>query len=259
MSRSHSLPNEMVFSPPDAKKLEEAGAVYAVRNYCGNGLVARFKRRRFSKALKMAKNCRSARVIDMGCCDGVLIPTLAAHFEQVVAIDYNSVFVERCKRLTSGLGLENVTCLCNKDVDFDAIREQIGPDYGLMFTLETLEHVGRQPGMWESKREFLINCFRLLDPAPQSRIIVSVPKMVGWGFMLKHGVQWFRGVKDDQMPLLDFLRSGLLKNTDNLESRWDGGHVGFNHLKLEAMMRQSFKIWNTVEDPFSAIYEIGRI
>lgn len=249
---------ELSFQLPDAAALRQAGATYAISNYQGSGWLPRFKRHRFNLALQMSNPAEREQVIDMGCCDGVLLPTLSAHFKHVVAVDHHPEFVKRSRTLVDALGIKNVTTICNQNTPPLALREQIGPNCRLMFLLETLEHVGELPDLWGSKARFLDECFELLDQSQESRIIASVPKMTGLGFAAKHVVQMLRGVQDDRMPLKDFLRSSLLGNTDNLESRWNGGHVGFNHIKLEDMLSQHFKICAKKENPFSAFYEIGR-
>lgn len=253
-----SKPQTIPFVLPTPEVLKKAKAKYAIRNYGSNGLSQKFKRRRFLTALELAGQPRGHGVIDMGCCDGILLPSLAPHFKKVVGIDYHPTFAERSRLLAEASGLCNVSIVCNQEKKTAEIRDEIGGGFQLMFLLETLEHVGQQPNMWGTKKTFLDECFELLDPSVDSRIIASVPKMVGLGFMVKHVIQMARGVRDDHMPILDVVRSGFLKNTDNLEERWNGGHVGFNHLKLEALLSQHFKIANKVENPFSSFYEIRR-
>ena len=126
-----------------------------------------------------------------------------------------------------------------------------------MWLLETLEHIGRQPDMWESKSQFLESCFELLDD--DGHIVITVPKMVGLGFLVKYIIQnVFLRVKHDRMEFSNLLKSVFLKNTDALESRWNGGHVGFNHLKLDKVLAKNFKIVRRQETLISCLYLVRR-
>jgi len=40
----------------------------------------------------------------------------------------------------------------------------------------------------------------------------------------------------------DLLRAGLLNDTTELEKRWHGYHLGFNHRKLEPLIRKEFDV-----------------
>jgi len=51
------------------------------------------------------------RVIDMGCADGLLLPSLAKAYGHVMAIDVNEDFVARSQRLIQSVKLENVQAL----------------------------------------------------------------------------------------------------------------------------------------------------
>jgi len=125
-----------------------------------------------------------------------------------------------------------------------------------MFLLETLEHVGKQPDIWASKVAFLRDCFSLLGP--NGRIIVTVPKMVGGILLFKNLVQRCLGRGYDAMPLRDLLRSSFLKDTDRLEPLWNGGHVGFNHLKLDAHLQKHFTVHHRSESLISVFYVLGQ-
>src|SRR5438552_1810268 len=154
------------FILPDRKIVEEAAGEahsYAIKNYYGNGPIAYAKRRRFQHALNLASGIPAQNVIDMGTGDGVLLPTLAHNYEQVVGVDANEHHIEQSERLVRYLKLDNVELVCLRGLSFAELRQRVGSNFQLMLLLETLEHVGSQPNMWDSKMAFLRNCFSLLE------------------------------------------------------------------------------------------------
>jgi 2-polyprenyl-3-methyl-5-hydroxy-6-metoxy-1,4-benzoquinol methylase len=248
----------MRFILPDRKIVEEAAGEahsYAIKNYYGSGPIAYAKRRRFQRALNLASAIPAKNVIDMGTGDGVLLPTLAQNYERTVGLDVNQHHIDQSQRLIQYLQLDNVELICLRDLSFDELRQQIGSNFQLMFLLETLEHVGSQPNMWDSKMAFLRDCFSLLKP--DGRIIVTVPKMVGVIMLFKNLVQRCVGRGYDEMTVRQLLRSSFFKDTDQLEPLWIGGHVGFSHLKLDAHLRKNFVVHHRSESLISVFYILG--
>ena len=245
------LPNRIAF-----EQAARGASSYAITNYYGRGPIAWAKRRRFQRALNLASRIPAQKVIDMGTGDGVLLPTLAQNYQRVVGLDTNEHYISQSQSLIRYLTLNNVELICSRDRTFDELRQQIGPDCQLMFLLETLEHVGSQPDIWGSKMSFLKDCFSLLQE--DGRIIVTVPKMIGVVMLIKNLLQ--RSLKRgyDQMTFRQLVRSSLLKNTDELEPLWAGGHVGFNHLKLDTHLRNHFAIQYRSESWISVFYILGR-
>jgi 2-polyprenyl-3-methyl-5-hydroxy-6-metoxy-1,4-benzoquinol methylase len=251
--------SQIRFILPDRKIVEEAAAEahsYAIKNYYGNGPIVYAKRRRFQRALNLANAIPAQNVIDMGTGDGVLLPTLANSYERVVAVDTNRHHIDQSQRLVRYLKLDNVELFCLGDFSFAELHGRIGPKFQLMFLLETLEHVGSQPNMWNSKMDFLRNCFSLLER--EGRIIVTVPKMVGLIMLFKNLLQRCLRRGYDTMSTRQLLRSSFFKNTDELEPLWTGGHVGFNHLKLDVHLRKQFVVHHRSESLISVFYVLGR-
>jgi 2-polyprenyl-3-methyl-5-hydroxy-6-metoxy-1,4-benzoquinol methylase len=247
------------FVLPDRSLIESAARhqrTYGLKNYYGKGPVARAKRKRFERSLALGAECEARRVIDMGAADGMLLPSLSSAYEHVAAVDVQPKFADRSQRLVDALGLANVTVTCNENLTFEQLRERIGPGYGLMFLLETMEHVGSQPDMWGSKMAFLHDCFSLLEK--EGRIVVSVPKMVGMIILFKNVVQRIFRLGPDKLTFPQVLRSAFLKDTDDLEPLWDGHHVGFNHLKFDLHLERNFVIHRRQESLISVFYVLGR-
>lgn len=249
------------FVLPDLKAVERSvrdgnSYSYAIYNYYGRGPIASARRRRFRQALALGLSVQADRVIDMGCADGILLPSLANAYGHVVAIDVNDEFVTQSQCLVQTLKLENVQTLCSAGLSIDDVRRRIGSGYRLMLLLETLEHVGQQPDMWASKMSFLRDCFSLLEPDGQ--IVVSVPKMVGSIVLFKNLLQRALRLGHDQLTWRQLLRSAIWKDTDELEPLWNGDHVGFNHLKLDHHLQQSFVVHERIESVISVFYRVGR-
>ena len=251
---------EPEFILPDRSLVEDAamGAQsYAIFNYYGKGLIAAVKRRRFQRALALGATVHAHRVIDMGCADGILLPSLAQYYDHVAAVDIDQDFVTRSERLVRAIGLNNVRVYCNADLGVDQLREHLGGGYQMMYLLETLEHIGNLPDIWASKIAFLNDCFALIESG--GRIVISVPKMVGMIILLKNLVQRIFGLGHDSLTWRQLLRSAFLKNTDDLEPLWEGHHEGFNHLKLERHLERSFQIHERRESLVSVFYLLGRV
>ena len=244
------------FHLPDREIVEEAAREahsYAIKNYYGNGPIAHAKRQRFQQALNIARTS-AQNVIDMGTGDGVLLP-IAHNYERVVGVDVNQHHIDQSQRLARYLELGNVELICLRGASFDEFRQRVRSNFQLMFLLETLEHVGSQPNMWDSKMAFLRDCFSLLEQ--NGRALVTVPKMVGMIMLFKNLVERSLGRGHDTMSIRQLLRSSFLKDTNELEPLWTGGHVGFNHLKLDVHLRKHFTVHHRSESLISVFYVFG--
>jgi 2-polyprenyl-3-methyl-5-hydroxy-6-metoxy-1,4-benzoquinol methylase len=196
-------------------------------------------------------------VIDFGCADGILLPSLSKHFPHVLAVDNNPNYVDQSRNIVDALGLKNVSLICNADLSFAALRESVPQaDYGVAFLLETLEHVGDVRRLYQSKMDFLANIFSLLEH--DGIVVISVPKMVGYGFLLKYVTQIALRLPTEKMRLRELYRSAVLGDTEELERRWSGTHIGFSHLKLETHLKRCFHILHRTETLISAFYVVQR-
>jgi len=218
---------------------------YSHYNYLRPGLVSKVKRRRLEVALEMARPWFGrAAALDIGCADGILLPSLAKHFPHVTAIDLAPDYVQLATNLASKLGLTNVETVCNRDMSFDDLRRRLsgsGRQYGVAFLLETLEHIGTSPAtMYQDKLAFLDECFSLLRP--DGMIVISVPKMVGVAFLLKYAVQTSLRMHKEPVSFKEGMRAGLFKDASLLEPRWAGGHVGFDDAKLGRLLSEKYNV-----------------
>jgi 2-polyprenyl-3-methyl-5-hydroxy-6-metoxy-1,4-benzoquinol methylase len=239
---------------------------YAHYNYLRPGPIAALKRRRFDIALSLAKPWfYKTGAIDFGCADGVLLPSLARYFTRVAAIDHDPRVIPIAKQVVEESHLESVDVINSQNMPFPALRARLlGPrgerEYGVMFLLETLEHVGPDApadmDCYAYRAQFVQALFTLL--APPARIIISIPRMTGLGFLTRYVTQNTLGLAHEHIPVADVLRAGILGDTRALESQWTGGHLGFNERKLERELRKAFNIIDERRLPFSLMYTIER-
>ena len=250
------LPPREIFS--SACDESPGSSRYSLRNYYDRTPIGWARRRRLERSLHLAlgSNRFGRKCIDMGCADGILLPTLSKHFDEVVGVDRSRRSVDISTSIVNRLGLKNVSLFCNRELSTEEIRRRIGDGFKIMFLLETLEHVGDQPHRWEKMMAFLHECFSLLEP--DGRIVISVPKMVGAVVIFKELLQRFTG-RLDRPPLTfrQLLRSGFLRNTDELEVCWRG-HVGFNHLRLDGYLADHFNVVHRSESLISVFCVIDR-
>ena len=230
---------------------------YGQFNYLRPGLIPRLKRHRFEVALRLARpHFGRGPAIDFGCADGVLIPSLAKLFPSVTAFDTDEDVLRPARALVQALGLCNVRVVNNREMSPDEMRAMAGEPARVLFLLETLEHVGDRTRLYPSKLEFLEELFSLLEP--DGVIVISVPKMVGLPFLLKYGVQSALRLPHERQSVRQLLRSGLLKDTEELERQWDGKHNGFNNAKLARSLEGSFDVLAKRDMLFSEFFVLRR-
>ena len=89
-------------------------------------------------------------------------------------------------------------------------------------------------------------------------IIVSVPTMVGIPFLIQRLALAATGSIREPLSWRELLRAGVLRDTTSLEAKWDGDHLGFNHLRLEQALRTRFRIARRSNLGFQMMYEVAR-
>jgi 2-polyprenyl-3-methyl-5-hydroxy-6-metoxy-1,4-benzoquinol methylase len=236
------LPDSRVFQESD-QGYRGAFRTYSHYNYLRPGFIPWLKRQRFETALRLAEPLfGQGTAVDFGCADGVLLPSLARAFPRAVGIDRDPGSTSVASAVVADLGLANIDVYCS-----DGWPDGIPPvdalphaPYRVMFLLETLEHVG-EPGNLEGiQRGFVAKLFPLLEPNGQ--IIVSVPRMVGSGFLAKYLARRILRIKGDAITWPEAVRAGLLHDTMDLAAQWSGSHEGFNDLALERALARDFRL-----------------
>ena len=239
-------------------KIDTKYKSYSEYNYLRPGVASVIKRRHFEKALELTK-CyfNKANVIDFGCADGPFIPSLSKYFNEVVAVDKLPGFIEIAAKLCKKMRLNNVHLICNKDLEFDVLRNNLtDKKYDILFFLEGMEHVGNRERMYESKNNFLKELAALIDD--NGIIVLSVPKMIGLSFFIQRIGLALLGLHREPISFIDFIKASFFYNTDTLEKKWNGEHLGFNHKKFEIHIKRDFNITKKIKMIFHVVYIINK-
>ena len=231
---------------------------YATYNYLRGGPVAHIKAAHFEVALREARPWfGSTPVIDFGCADGVMVPSLAHHFGEVLAIDHQQEFVDITQRVIDEAGLANASVLCNSGITMEELAERLRPRaYRVAFLLETLEHIADPRDLWASRVTFVEQVLDLLRD--DGIVIASVPTMVGPAFAVQRAALAAFGLEREPLSTRELL-GAVLGRTDALEARWKAwGHLGFNHRKLERALAQRLRIVAHRNLFFTQVYVLAR-
>jgi 2-polyprenyl-3-methyl-5-hydroxy-6-metoxy-1,4-benzoquinol methylase len=209
-------------------------------------------------ALTLTKDYfHKANAIDFGCADGVFLPSLSKHFDYVCAIDRNPKFLEIASTSVSRLGLTNVDLLCNDGLTIHDLKKRLSDrEYKVLYLLETLEHIGERESPYDSRIRFLEEMAALTSK--DGIIVVSVPNMVGIFFLIQRIGLALTGSLREPISLMNLLKASFLRDTSELEKQWNGGHLGFNHTRLERRMRDRFNVIRRRHLAFQVIYCLKR-
>lgn len=233
------------FRPPARAIYDELGGEYfgdtsyATYNYLRGGLADRVKTLHFDAALKYCdeNGLAGGSAVDMGCADGVFLPSLDQRFASVTGLDIRPAFVEGASAVIDRMGLSNTTVHCTAGMDWDAVIDLAGAGrHDVVFLLETLEHIGERERFYESKVDFLQQLARMLKPG--GRIVMSVPNMVGLSLLVQRAVLRLGRRYREPISTGDLLRGVVLRDVSKLEATWtNDDHLGFNHRVLERHLR----------------------
>lgn len=235
-------------------------ATYSHFNYLNPGIASYIRSRHFECALALAKDLfGTCGAIDFGCADGIFLPSLAANFKTVAAVDHDSAFVKVAKRIAGELDLENVDIIDNSELTAEQLSKQLkSKGYQVAFLLEVLEHVGRDGDVYGPKIELLHHIFDILDKP--GRVIISVPNMVGLSFLIQRIAFALLGFSREAISFKNLLKASFLYDTTELEKeKWHSKkHLGFNHLTLQKRMKEEFRIVKKRNLFFQTMFVITR-
>jgi 2-polyprenyl-3-methyl-5-hydroxy-6-metoxy-1,4-benzoquinol methylase len=231
---------------------------YSEYNYLTPGIGAYLRTLHFEHALRLtSRYFHRCNVIDLGCADGPFLPSLARYFDHVMGIDPVPVNVKLASAVAKQACLDNVSVFCNGGLTVQQTRKGIGDqEFGILYLLETLEHVGDKNDPWGSRVSFLEEVSDLA--APDGIIVVSVPNMVGLPFLTQRIGLALLGASREELSTPALLRASFLNDTGDLEKHWDRGHLGFNHRKLERRIRDKFDIVKKENIFWQVIYVLKR-
>ena len=251
------------FQPPPAELYATADteylpghATYADYNYLSGGPLAQIKAAHFEAALDLVSDLvGTTGAIDFGCADGVFLPTLDRSFDPVLGIDDDPAMIVQARRVADALGLQ-AELVASTGLSWEDLRERMDTArYGVVFLLETLEHIGTADDMVGSRIAFLHELFTIA--APGATIVLSVPNMVGLPFAIQRMGLAATGSNREPIAAGDLVRAVVLKDVDRLEPKWvRHSHLGFNHRKLERAMRRELDVVGKRDLIFSKVYAV---
>lgn len=230
---------------------------YSHYDYLQPNIASLIRTMHFEHALRLTKEYfYKANVIDFGCADGPFLPSLSKYFNSVVAIDKDRDFIKLATELINKMHLPNVNLICNDDLTFDTMKSKIHDHrYQILYLLETLEHIGDRANPWISRIDFVKDLFTLIDE--KGIVVLSVPNMVGIPFLLQRLGLFLLRQQREPISLIDILRASFFSDTNRLEKKWVGGHLGFNHKRLEKYLCKDFKIIKKLNTCFFITYVLA--
>lgn len=169
-------------------------------------------------AVKLIDPQPGQRILDYGCGDGHLMDLLNP--AEVVGFDPNANGDPRIVRELPSSLFDVITCC------------------------EVLEHVS----LGEANR-ILVNCQKLLKP--KGKLIVSVPLEVGPSSLLKNVVRYaVVRPRETNLTIANVLKIACYTPIERLDYG-DGyfGHMGFDYLEIERILRRHFTIKRRVFSP----------
>ncbi len=229
---------------------------YAEYNYLRPGITSYIKRKHLELALKKShKWFYITNAIEIGCADGVFIPSLSKYFTHVVAIDKNPHNIKISQSLVNTCCLNNVELFCNDGLTINEIRAKIAfRKYHVLYLLEVIEHVGDKANFYGSKISFLKEISTLIE-REEGIIVMTMPKMVGIPFLIQRIGLTLLGLHREPISMKNFFKAVFLNNADGLESLWEPQkHIGFNHLILEKCLKKEFSILEKKDLLFQIMY-----
>ncbi len=231
---------------------------YSEYNYLRPGIISYIKTLHFELALKLTREYfYECNVIDFGCADGPLLSSLSKYFNHVIGIDINRKFIKISSKLCGELCLNNVSLICNEGMEIADVKLKIqDKKYKIIYFLEVIEHIGNKKYFYESKIGFLKELFSLLDE--EGIIVISVPNMIGTAFLIQRiGLVLF-GLQREPISKADLFKVSLFKDTTELEKKWNGQHLGFNHERLENCLKKYFCVVKRKSSFFQIVYVIKK-
>lgn len=242
---------------------------YSDYNYLRPGISSYIKTRHLEASLKLTKDYfHKTGVIDFGCADGILLPSLSRYFTHVAGIERDAGFCDISIQLCKNLGLGNVGITSNAGLTIGDIKSRIGDNkYGILYLLEVLEHIGEQERLYESKVDFLNELFTLLED--NGLIVISVPRMIGMSFLVQRIGMLFTGIYPEPISFKNMIRASFFSDTSELEKTWMGGyydehgmwigrHLGFNEQKMQKYLEEAFTVVKKKKLPFTMMYVIKK-
>jgi len=214
--------------------LIENGSDYQRANYFSDNPVKNFLHIFPLRAIVSAiPKKKYHRILEIGCADGILLPTLSPHCEELYAIDIVSKFFKYIRRY-------NLPNLFLSKGDAQKMKYPSN-FFDLIFCLETLEHVPHpELAVKEIKRVMKKGGLG----------VISVPIELGPALLLKqigrillgYGLSYEGGY-----PLPELINAVLFKKPNTEYHREHLGHRGFDYRRIIRLLHENrlsiVKLW----------------
>jgi SAM-dependent methyltransferase len=187
------------------------------------------------------------RVVDVGCADGWFLKTAYQRglIRQGIGIDVDANMLAACRETFSGV--EGFTFLNPSEVPSTLFRT-----CDLVICTETLEHVS-------SPQEIIEQMFVLSRDG--ATVVVSVPIEIGPSVIAKQIGRFLSQKKSasygyEKYEFRDLLRAGVSWDTSEIQCSHNDpantmkGHKGFDYRKIDALIRNRFKVEHMEYSPF---------
>lgn len=157
-------------------------------------------------------------VIEIGCGEGYLMPTLSKYFDKVVGVDASERMTNSARR---NFQFPNVAYLLD-DIITPQCADLLVERYNWVICLEVLEHI-RQ---WDTALHNMISLLR-----PEGRILLSMPVEVGLPLLVKEiGRILFYG-KGSGWKSRHFIRK-LFNSKSSIPREDYGSYMGFDYREV---------------------------
>ena len=127
----------------------------------------------------------------------------------MLGIDDDPAMIAHARRVADALGLQ-AEIVANTGMSWGELRERVDTArYGVMFLLETLEHIGTANDMVGSRIAFLHELFTIA--APGATIVISSTNMVGLPFAIQRVGLAATGSTREPIAARDLVRAVVLQ------------------------------------------------
>lgn len=240
-----------------------AAGEYSRKQLRGGGLMEWSHRRRFARAVRLARPYAGRSLLDYGCGDGTLLAFLAEDFPRAVGAEIDPRLARDCAERFRHLS--NVTFVVT-----DELTALPDGSFGLIICTEVMEHCTT-----ENLDAAIATMARLL--APDGALVVSVPVEVGPPLIIKQLARTLKSMRRQEITYRDRERYSpgefltmlvAAEDTaiDRPEYRQDfapdrpnafHGHKGFNWRALRRRLSRTFVIERTSFSPVAALGALG--
>lgn len=218
---------------------KEGLTVYAFRNYLSNNLLRNYAHLwPLKKVLKMIENNHYDAIAEIGCADGIFLPSLSRLCKELYATDIYEPFIDNLLNV-------NISNLHPYLDDIQNSRLESNK-FDLVVCLEVLEHIANpQKAISEISRIMKNNGY----------CIISVPIEIGLPVLVKYISRLILGygkMYDGGYKFKELIKAILKKPDEEHHSKYLG-HKGFDYRKIVELLKEKFSIEKIKYFPFNIL------